>query len=184
MAGDPILSVPPATVTHVSSEDRPHAANGLPRAWHPFRSHSGEDLILKELSAAILATGPSGIAPTRSEIEVRLGEIKSLVRAAERGELLDQDWCPVSRDPALWELRWQWSGQEMLMRSYFHEPTMPSHQTVVAKVHLKDIVLGDDEATRQLQNQQIDVASRRISFGRPHRWGLDTTPPIFPATPS
>lgn len=66
-------------------------------------------------------------------------------------------------------------------RGYFHEPSTPSDLAVVAKVHLKEVVSGDEATTRQLQNTQIDEASARIAFGRPDMWGLATSEPLVPA---
>ena len=83
----------------------------------------------------------------------------------------------MARDPLLWELRWRWSASA-LVRGYFHEPTTPSDLAVVAKVHIKEVVSGDERTTRRLQNMQIDQASTRIIFGRPHRWGLSTSAPL------
>lgn len=163
--------------------ERPDAASQLPRRWHPLKEPHDARVVLEEIKAAILAPTPSGDAPTPSEIQVRLGEFKSLIKTAQRGELADEGWCAVARDPLLWELRWRWSASA-LMRGYFHEPATPSHLAVLAKVHVKEVVFGDDPATRRLQNMQIDEASTRITFGRPYTWGLGTSEPLVHSGPA
>ncbi len=109
---------------------------------------------------------------------MRLAETRSLIKAAERGDLQDQAWDDVRRHPLLWEIRLRWPGN-ILVRGYFHEPDLRSDRTVLAKVHVKVIVRGDLQATRARQNLAIEEAGRRIDFGRAWWWGLDATDPLW-----
>lgn len=156
----------------------PDAAVGALRAWHPWEPSRGDLTVKEELVDAVLHDA-DGVAPTEVEKQMRLAELRSLIKAAQRGELGASDWTPVRRQPELWELRLQW-GTEMKVRIYFHEPDWPATQTVAALAHVKDIIPGDDDATRRLQNQHMDAAAHRIMFGRADDWGLGWSDPLYP----
>lgn len=160
------------------SASTPDAASGAARTWHPHEGSVDDRTVPSELVAALWAPGPSGIAPTRDEMLARRGEIRALVAEAEDGELGEEAWRAVARDPDLWELRWSWDG--LLVRGYFHEPQMSPGQAVLAHVHVKEIVQGDDMATRAKQDARIDCASHRIRFCSEGRWGLAWSAPLFP----
>lgn len=149
--------------------NRPDAACGKARDWYPYLDSEGQDRVTPEIVASI---APNGIdALTQSEKEIRIGEFQALIRSAAQGALGDGSWKPVTRDPTLWELRWSWDDGS-LHRGYFHEPSVEPDSTVLAKVHAKEIVNGDDAATNRLQDARIDEARSRVAFGRAHRWGL------------
>ncbi|MBB1516005.1 hypothetical protein H5398_08500 [Tessaracoccus sp. MC1679] len=116
-------------------------------------------------------------ALTSSEIQMRYAEFKAILRRASAGTLRGDEWKPVSRDPLLWELRWSWDGSHL--RGYFHEPPLEPDSTILAKVHEKQIVQGDDRATKQHQNAAIDTAGTRIRRCQTHRWGLGFSKPLF-----
>ena len=157
----------------------PDAASGVQRAWHPCESHHGDQAVLQELATAIKHPPKSGTL-TRAELEMRAAEVRALIREAERGDLAASSWKPVSRDPDLWELRWNWKPAGTLLRAYFHEPPQPSDRTVVAKVHVKS-VKGSRRAINDAQDVQIDEATHRIAVGLADRWGLAQSRPLYPA---
>lgn len=138
-------------------------------------------MVLGELAQVILHAGRGG-EPTPLEIQMRLGELKALVHAAERGELRGTAWKPVRRHPDLWELRLEWLDRTQV-RLYFHEPTRRPGQTVVAHAHVKIVVRGDKAATTRQQNTSMDLAHRRLLRGAVGDWGLGVSQPIFPTTP-
>lgn len=114
---------------------------------------------------------------------MRLGELRAVVREAERGELRDQRWKSINRDPRLWELRLKWpeSGAgKILIRAYFIEPDAHPDKAVVMLVHRKDTALGGVEKVNQAQDEFIDKASCRLEKGRHVQWGAGWTQPIFP----
>jgi len=156
----------------------PDGARGVLRAWHPLERDPGDTRVTTELAASIRHS-ENGLALTDSEVEIRLGELRSLIKAAQRGELSSASWTPVRRQPDLWELRLWWPG-DTPVRIYFHEPDQPAHQTVVALVHVKVVVPGNPSVTNALQDAQMDEASRRVMFGRGNSWGLDSSQPLFP----
>lgn len=178
--GEACLSAPFDSLSNVpTANPKPDAASAVVRIWHPFESDSGDQVVLAELSDAIKSYQAGGQPPTQGEIVVRLGELRSLIKAAQRGELTEGSWDAVIRNPLLWEIRWTWDDGGALVRGYFHEPAVPSHQTVLAKVHVKEIVPGDQVATNRRQNAEIDVAGHRVTFGRAHGWALGSSTPVL-----
>lgn len=153
-----------------SSGQKPDAASGRPRDWYPCCNASGKNLIRDELVAVVLFN--DGREVTQSEKEVRVAELKATLGRAARGELREESWKAVSREPELWELRWQW-GDGSQVRGYFHEPLLEPGSTILAKMHLKEIDLNDSKETRRRQNIQIDAAAVRIRGSKDQRWGLD-----------
>lgn len=155
---------------------RPDAASGKQRTWHPWQRPGCERAVREELVNAIRHGGPGQVV-TDVEQQMRAAEFKVLIREAQQGQLRDETWKTVERDPTLWELRWRWN-HGLLVRAYFHEPVDPLDKAVVGRVHIKDVIRGDDEATKKLQNEHIDIARHRITFGTPDRWGLDESKPL------
>lgn len=115
---------------------------------------------------------------------MRVAEFKQLVREAQSGGLLDDQWDTVARHPDLWELRWRWGGDEV--RGYFHEPDGKwGNCAILARVHVKWISPAPDRATceqetRVEQNRHIDEAARRIRSEIASEWGLPGTPTVLP----
>lgn len=138
--------------------------------------------VLAELATSLKTPGPDGRAPSRQELAVRVGEFKSLIKAAERGELDPGGWKPVVRHPELWELRWTWehARPDSMWRGYFHEPGVRPTQTVLALIHHKDVSTGHSEQIREAQNARMKQAADRVTAGRSSSWGLDDTPPPVP----
>lgn len=125
-----------------------------------------------------------GVAPTTSEIQIRLAEFKAVIKDAQLGALRGDGWVAVARYPELWELRWRWdSGDEV--RGYFHEPDGRwGHCAVLARVHVKWISQSPDRATcerhtKRAQNSEIDQAGRRIRAETEADWGLPNSPRIL-----
>lgn len=115
----------------------PDAASARVRTWYPLKDPAGRDLVSSEIVDVILGDGVEPV--TQTEKELRYAEVKRTLRQASDGQLSDGSWKPVSRDPELWELRWQWDDGSQL-RGYFHEPPLEPDSTILAKVHRKRII--------------------------------------------
>ncbi|SHJ47449.1 hypothetical protein SAMN02745244_02593 [Tessaracoccus bendigoensis DSM 12906] len=146
----------------------PDAATGTARKWYPYCEADGTDVVTPEIVEAV--RGPNEEA-TALEIRQRVLEVQSLLGRASKGTLREESWKPVQRDPLLWELRWSWNAESQV-RGYFHEPPHEPDSSILAKVHRKEIVRGNEQATKRLQDGEIDKAGIRIRRGGPHRWGL------------
>lgn len=70
-------------------------------------------------------------------------------------------------------LRTEAGNTSLAVRGYFHEPRLRPTQTVLAKVHVKDVSSGDKATIRELQNLEIDEASDRLVRCAADYWGLD-----------
>jgi hypothetical protein len=124
--------------------------------WRNFHDESGTDMIALEMANALRAH-----PLPRSEVIFRYAAIDQLRGAAARGELIpDEDVKPISRDPELWELRWQF-GRD-LYRQYHAEPANMPGWLLALRFHRKQVVPGDDAQTRNLQDDEIVVAQRRL----------------------
>lgn len=135
-----------------------------------------------EIVEVLKTAWSNGETPTKHELAMRLGEWRALIAEAVKGQLEDDGWCAVARDPNLWELRWRWDrglggDRPVEIRGYFHEPAAPSHVTVLVKVHVKSLG-GGEEAIRQCQNSHIFKASTRVAQGQATQWCVDKTPPL------
>lgn len=152
----------------------PDAAQQLRRAWHMLMDGPSQ-VVWGEVGAVIQAPGPGGVTPTLHEKQMRYAELVALVEEAERGELDSGSWDYVARDPDLWELRLACESgvAEIVVRGYFHEPGRRPRDTVLAKVHVKDVSSNDQATIRELQNIEIDEASARISRCGTDDWGID-----------
>ena len=104
----------------------PDAASARVRTWYPLKDPAGRDLVSSEIVDVILGDGVEPV--TQTEKELRYAEVKRTLRQASDGQLSDGSWKPVSRDPELWELRWQWDDGSQL-RGYFHEPPLEPDST-------------------------------------------------------
>lgn len=165
--------------------EKPDAASGVKRRWHAFERNRGDDRVVEEIVAVIRAA-PEGEAVSQGEIEMRLGELRALVEEAERGELSDENWKPITLDPLLWELRLSWGtpgrlGPEVLVRIYFGEPNLHPDRAVVLRVHEKDVSSDDAPTIKRRQDQVIREASLRFAEGAipGAEWGLKWSQPIF-----
>ena len=107
------------------------------------------------------------------ERKYRYAEIVQRRQAAARGELFDGDTlAPVSRDPALWEIRWRFGGERDQFRQYHHEPPSAPGWLVALRFHRKTWVDGDPDETASMQNAEIDIATARLTAGRNTMWGI------------
>lgn len=159
-------------MTSPDPEAAPDAASGRARRWYPCCDAAGNDLVTPEIKTVI--QGGDGGHVSTAEVQLRAGELRALLRRAARGELRDRSWKPVTREPALWELRWKWDDGNQI-RGYFHEPSLEPDSTVLARVHRKELVTGDAAKTKQLQDAHINAAGGRIRREQHHRWGLDSS---------
>lgn len=82
--------------------DRPDAASGMIRSWHPYEAAPEDHEFLQEL-AEVVRYPTTALGPTKAELEVRVAELRSLLKAAQRGELRNRQWDVVRRHPDLWE---------------------------------------------------------------------------------
>lgn len=101
-----------------------------------------------------------------------IADIKAVLRRVTTCEAVDPDDVKnISRDRNLFEIRIQLDAWGLLIRIYTAElPELPK-VILVLHVHQKVIGVGDSE-TADLQNAEIDIASRRLTLGRSTRWGL------------
>lgn len=157
----------------------PGAAGGEIRAWHPLEQMLDDPTFLQEL-AVVIKHSASGVTLSPSQLQLRTGELRSLIKAAQRGELTDGTWTPVMRHPDLWELRIRWDDDDTLVRIYFHEPASAPTQTVAALAHVKLVVPGDPARTTQIQNAYMQQAQDRLTSAWHVSWGLRWSQPIFP----
>lgn len=162
----------------------PDAARGTERVWHPFKGEDDPPVVTQEIVAALRAPWPGcKDGPTPAELKSRAADFKAAVRSAGRGCLTDGRWDHVARHPLLWEFRHEFArpvqddSPGLLLRGYFYEPPEVLGMTVLARVHIKDVT-GTADEIRACQDEHIDVAYSRVTFGRDTRWGLDVTEPI------
>ena len=120
----------------------------------------------RELVTAVAPHVPHAAIPDA------IAEIKAVLQRISTCQAVDPDDIKnISRDRDLSEIRFQLASFGLLIRIYTAEPgDLPSH-VIALHVHQKVIGVSDTE-TADLQNHEIDVASRRLSRGRPTRWGL------------
>lgn len=165
--------------------NRPGAATGKHRIWHPYATDEDKNedevpVVLRELQSVVRARS-AGKDPTQAEIQSRVAELKTLIRSAELGELSDDNWKHIVRDPQLWELRLSWNqSPKALVRAYFIEPPTHPGSTVLIIVHEKDVSSREHDQINAAQDVFIDEASSRLELGRSDSWGLGWTSPIFP----
>ena len=148
------------------------------RSWHPYEAAPEDHEFLQEL-AEVVRYPTTALGPTKAELEVRVAELRSLLKAAQRGELRNRQWDVVRRHPDLWELRWAWHPKAQV-RLYFHEPRRRPGQTVAAHVHVKTIVPNDPTATTARQDAHMDLAHGRIVQGQVDDWGLRWSTRLIP----
>jgi len=98
-------------------------------------------------------------------------EIKAILTRVSSCNALDpEDVKNLSRDKALFEIRFQLDSVGLLLRLYVTEPDLAPHHIVILRAHAKKVGVSID--SRRLQNREIDEASRRRVKGMPKRWGL------------
>lgn len=134
---------------------------------------------MQEIVSAISDDLGTGLPSTRRDIEIRLNEFKALIAEAQEGVLDEENWVPVRRNPDLWELRWRWDGTRIAARGYFHEPTVLFFETILAKVHTKDVSSGHKSTIAKLQNEAMDEAGKRVIDGRDTKWGVAWSQPLI-----
>jgi hypothetical protein len=138
-----------------------------PLNWHNYTEPDGVSPIPEEIRRA----ADNGLLPA-SERKARYGAIVQRRAAAARGELDPDQVTPTDRNPALWEIRWAFAGNNLQLRQYHHEPSEAPGWLVAARFHHKTWVPGDANETRRLQDLEIDVASQRVTDGRAYMSGI------------
>lgn len=135
-----------------------------PLPFHLFADSTGQENVRREILEAFSVKG----LKLHAEI-LKIAEVYARLRAAARSELRDSDaLVKVSRDPDLWELRWDFR-KVGLFRLYFAE-SQGDPRFVGLRFHEKEI-LASGKATFHAQNDQIDTASERHRRGVESRWG-------------
>lgn len=153
---------------------RPDAAKEVRRSWHEL-ADGVDHPVWREIGSVLGAYLRDGSVPSSHEVQMRLGELLALIEEAERGQLRGGGWDDVRRDPLLWELRLTFGenpDNDLLVRGYFHEPSECPLQTVLAKLHVKDVTSNDSATIADLQDAQIDEAGDRVRDCAGDDWGL------------
>ncbi|PUB21462.1 hypothetical protein C8K30_1145 [Promicromonospora sp. AC04] len=120
----------------------------------------------RELVTAVLPHVPRAALPDA------IADIKAVLQRITTCQAIDPDDVKnITRDRNLFEVRFQLESFGLLIRIYTAElPELP-HHVLALHVHQKVIGVTDDE-TADLQNAEIDIASRRLALGHATRWGL------------
>lgn len=116
----------------------------------------------------------SAIAPhvARAALPDVIAEIRAVLQRIATCQAVDPaDIKNIARDRELFEIRFQLASFGLLMRIYTAEPEDLPRHVIALRVHQKVIGVSDAE-TVDLQNHEIDIASRRFVLGRSTRWGL------------
>lgn len=124
--------------------------------WQNYTDDAGTDLVALEI-AKVLRAHPL----PRSELIARYAAITQLREAASRGELIaDEGVKPISLDPELWELRWQFGPD--IYRQYHAEPARMPGWLLALRFHRKQVIPDDAVQTASLQDAEIVVAQQRM----------------------
>ena len=126
----------------------------------------GETRVERELVTAV--------APhvARAALPDVIAEIKAVLQRIATCQAVDPDDIKnITRDRDLFEIRFQLESFGLLVRIYTAEPEELPRHVIALRVHQKVVGVSDTE-TADLQNSEIDVASKRLALGRPTRWGL------------
>jgi hypothetical protein len=127
-----------------------------PLTWRNYQDDDENDVIAEEI-ARVLRAHPL----PQAELKFRYAAITQLRSAASRGELMSgEDIKPISLDPELWELRWQFGPD--LYRQYHAEPANMPGWLVALRFHRKTVNPSDQAQTRQLQDAEIVIAQKRL----------------------
>ena len=112
----------------------------------------------------------------RKDLYARFMELNELAR---QGNLTEgnpddssADLKPVSRDPLMWELRWNVPSFSPL-RQYHMEPKDDLELLVIVKAHLKDLRSGSTATINDHQTAEINEGIARYYRERHTRWGLN-----------
>lgn len=141
-------------------------SRNAPQVWHWAVVDGDPTVVWREMIDAVRPHVPPMALP-----EVR-ADIRVVLERVQACEALDpEDIKNIARDRDLWEIRFQLETWDLLIRIYETEvPDLPNH--VVALVaHEKVTDVSDDEIA-DMQNEQIDRASRRWLDGRSSFWGI------------
>lgn len=124
------------------------------------------------------------------QLDTELGVAEAVLRRAMQGQLAPIDevqFLQRSRPHRLFEIRLSVDApnikkvmgkvvdhrvEEVLIRIYHAEESNLPRDVLGVHLHRKEVVEGNDEATRDLQNQEIDLALGILDRGRDERWNL------------
>jgi len=137
-----------------------------PQFWHWAVLDGDPKAVFRELTGAI-----------RPHVHVNalvdvVAELRAVFERIQTCTALDPDHIKnITRNRDLFEVRFQLAAWGLVVRIYETEiPELPQH-VVALLAHQKVVDVGDDEIA-DLQNAEIDEATRRWVDGRPHYWGL------------
>ena len=132
-----------------------------PLTWIYYKGNDGD--LIEEIRNVV----DDLALPTDRELV--LGLVSEKNELAASGDLADSDDIkPVSFDPEVWELRYEFNG--LLYRLYFAEPYTHPHHLVALKFHVKTV----DEAEQEIkdaQSAEMAAACIRFNAGEKNNWG-------------
>lgn len=133
-----------------------------PLEWVFYRGSDGS--VIEEIASHTHHLG-------QIDRELAIATIGETIEAAARGNLENgTDLLPISIDPEVWELRFQFPSG--LFRLYYGEPFDHPSMLVALRFHQK-LILGTDVETEDAQNGEIARAALRYVGGRASVWAND-----------
>lgn len=137
-----------------------------PQQWHWAAIDGDRSVVQRELLAAVKPHVPTGAWP-----EVR-ADIKVYIERIEACQAVDpEDIQNISRDRDLFEVRLQLDTWSLVVRIYTTEPRHMPHDVIALLAHRKVVDVAANKIA-DLQDAEIDEASRRLTAGRVIRWGV------------
>lgn len=137
-----------------------------PQAWHWAVIQGDPTLVWRELVAAI---EPHISKAERPDV---IGSIKAVLERVEQCRAVDPDDVRnIERNRDLWEIRFQLEPWDLVIRIYETEISLLPNHIVALLSHEKVVDVAADEIA-DLQNAQIDEATRRWVSGRASLWGI------------
>lgn len=108
----------------------------------------------------------------RSALPDVIADIKAVLQRITTCQAIDPDDVKnLTRDRNLFEIRFQLDSFDLVVRIYTAELAELPHHVIALRVHQKVIGVTNGE-TADRQNDEIDIASRRLALGRATKWGL------------
>lgn len=122
--------------------------------------------VVRELTNAVKNNFPS-----TQHVDV-IGEIRALFELVETCTAVDpKNVKNLDSDRDLWELRVEVRSFDLHIRVYETELGELPREIVALRTHQK-VIKDTDQETKELQNAEIAIASRRWAEGRHSLWGL------------
>lgn len=137
-----------------------------PQTWHWATIDGDKYKVQRELADAIRTH-----VPAAARLDV-VAEVKSIIERIEACQAIDPDQVQnLARDRNLWEVRFQLQSARLCIRIYVTEIAILPEHIIALLAHRKVVDVGEDEIA-DLQNEEIDEASRRWVAGRANYWGV------------